>query len=527
MKSQRRKRLEALLGVCCAAIAIGCSSRADRPGTVQLALTIPPGGPSVNAVQWRITTSLGALVASGTIQTADVNATASVDTSCPAGSGFVASLSATASDGTACSGQSQPFNVSIGASVPVAVTLVCGGSIPPPAGGSVVVTATVVAGDNCPVITSWEVSPLRTTSEFGHIDLSATASDADPGDTVTYQWTATQGTFVNPTAQRTQYSCGPPGRVDLSLIVSDGHLPKPCTAATSFSVFCVEIDECGNGIRGPGEQCDPPDLVSCSAVCQCIGGGNYCEPPPLCGNSIIEVGEECDPPDSPGCNSTCHFASCGDGIRDTGEECDPPNGTTCRPGCIVARCGDGILDPGETCDPPDGVTCGSGCVALATCGNGVIEPGETCDPPTPSICSATCQSLCPGPSSVRDMCEQADPADCPPTLEVVPGATSTWGCAGFGVGSLEFTHCDALLTCIRSSGCMAGDDPTPCLCGSLSPPVCANMGAPTTAPCAAEYAAAAADGSGSVFQQFGFPGSPVGIADNIAACDVDSACLCR
>jgi hypothetical protein len=529
-----------------AAIAIGCSSRADRQGTVRLALTIPPGGPSVSAVQWRIGTSLGAFVASGTIQTGDVNATATVDTSCPAGSGFVVTLAATATDGTSCSGRSQPFNVSVGATVPVPITLVCGGGVPAQTAGSVVVTATVVAGDNCPVIKSWEVSPLRTSSGQP-IDVSVTASDADSADVLSYRWTATSGSFTDPTAATTQYHCSF-GRVDLSVIVSDGHSPKPCQAATSFSVYCAETGICGDGIVEPGEMCDPPNGGACDFACQdrlCGDGvvepGEACDPPngstctsscqrPFCGNNIIEPGEQCDPPTSPGCNSACQFASCGDGVRDTGEECDPPDGTTCRPGCILARCGDGVVDPGETCDPPDGAACGPNCLPPAVCGDGIIEPGERCDPPSFPSCNATCQ-LCEGYQFTScDMCEQADHLDCPVSLEVVPGNMCGWGCGGFPTGSPANIHCQALLNCIVHSGCMVGtygDDPTPCLCGSLSPGACVLSGAPPTAPCAAEYAAAAADAPGTVFQQFTLPSSPVGIADNIAACDVDSSCVCR
>ena len=73
---------------------------------------------------------------------------------------------------------------------------------------------------------------------------------------------------------------------------------------------------------------------------------------------------------------------------------------------------------------------------------------------------------------------------------------------------------------------MAGDDPSPCLCGALSAGDCASMGAPAAAPCASEYAAAASDfpGAGTVFQQLGLPSTSVGIADNVAACRVDAAC---
>jgi hypothetical protein len=100
-----------------------------------------------------------------------------------------------------------------------------------------------------------------------------------------------------------------------------------------------------------------------------------------------------------------------------------------------------------------------------------------------------------------------------------------FGCDGF-TGAAK-TSCLALLSCIRATHCLAFDDPTPCLCGSLSPATCVTQGAPANAPCAAQYAAAAAAGfPGTVFSQFADPTTPVGIADNLASCDVDAVCTC-
>jgi len=135
--------------------------------------------------------------------------------------------------------------------------------------------------------------------------------------------------------------------------------------------------------------------------------------------------------------------------------------------------------------------------------------------------------MCLGAFSSCDMCEQADTASCPTSLEMVPGSSCAWGCNGFPSGSAPRTHCQALLSCLTTMGCMFQSDPTPCLCGALAPAICAAMGAPLTAACATQYAAAAADAPGTVFTQFSDPTSPVGIADNIAQCDVDSACACR
>ena len=228
---------------------------------------------------------------------------------------------------------------------------------------------------------------------------------------------------------------------------------------------------------------------------------------------------------------------CGDGIIDApGEQCDPPNGTNCNALCqLVAFCGDGIVTAPETCDPSNvtaGTTYGTAaahrasCQTIPYCGDGHVDTafGETCDPPNGVTCPATCRGcLSGGIVTACTTCEQADAADCPPSLNQVPGGCS-WGCSGFSGKSLA--DCQALLTCIRTQQCATGDDPTPCLCGALAPSVCATSGAPATAPCAAQYAAAAADAAGTVFSQFSNPTTPVGIADNQLSCEIDSACAC-
>jgi hypothetical protein len=64
---------------------------------------------------------------------------------------------------------------------------------------------------------------------------------------------------------------------------------------------------CGDGIVQPwrGEQCDPPDGVTCDANCQLIP-----QPQPgFCGDGIVQPwrGEQCDPPDGVTCDANCQL----------------------------------------------------------------------------------------------------------------------------------------------------------------------------------------------------------------------------
>jgi hypothetical protein len=103
-----------------------------------------------------------------------------------------------------------------------------------------VVHSDVVQGDHCPVLTSWVISPLQTSSPRGVISVAAAASDADAGDRLMYDWTATAGSFTDPRAFATHYTCTKPGEQTLTFRVSDDHHPEPCSSWVDVSVNCVQ-----------------------------------------------------------------------------------------------------------------------------------------------------------------------------------------------------------------------------------------------------------------------------------------------
>jgi hypothetical protein len=225
----------------------------------------------------------------------------------------------------------------------------------------------------------------------------------------------------------------------------EGTCSPACTAGQSCRCACAS-GTCGNGVRDPGEQCDPmanPSGCATGMICGEPGTAQQCTcftQSGTCGNGILDPGEACDPalPNTcdPGevclssgamaCTCGAPPSNCGNGLIEWGEQCDPAaNPTGCAAGqtcagrgspractCVSgspggAFCGNGMIDPGEQCDPaasPTGCaanqTCSGQCTcsgASATCGNGTIDPGEQCDPaanppgcPVGSTCSATC-----------------------------------------------------------------------------------------------------------------------------------------
>ncbi|MFO0755253.1 MAG: hypothetical protein U0359_02105 [Byssovorax sp.] len=172
---------------------------------------------------------------------------------------------------------------------------------------------------------------------------------------------------------------------------------------------------CGDGMIGPGEECDGQDLGGATCVSLGFAGGTVtcngqckldttkCD---ACHNGVIQpaLGEECDfdamnkplilatcqslgfmSPNNPGCDPSCHYditpCLCGNGMIDPGEQCDGQN--LGGKSCADEGFGGGQL----ACDP----SCKflfSGCT---TCGNGMIEGAEVCD--GNDLGGKSCQSL--------------------------------------------------------------------------------------------------------------------------------------
>ena len=193
-----------------------------------------------------------------------------------------------------------------------------------------------------------------------------------------------------------------------------------------------ELNVCGDGDQGPGEQCDDGNLAAgdgCSNECadeNCGNGatdsGEACDDGkngdqddgctdlctvPACGDGFTQASleEECDlgegmNSDSGDCTASCKNATCGDGfIWADMEECDdgPQNGAgmACKADCSANTCGDGDKGPGETCDDGNSENTDS-CVncSAAVCGDGFVQSGvEECDDGGTAAadgCSPTC-----------------------------------------------------------------------------------------------------------------------------------------
>ena len=470
----------ALLG---GATALNCS-KASSPsaiGDVKLAFALPDGL-TIKQVSYQVHSSSNTTLLQGTIDTSDKNATVSLDLALPPSNGDTISLTATTTTGVSCTGTSTAFNIVAGASTTVSMGLACGGGSQSNAPGVVIVNANVTEGDNCPSITSSSVAPAQT-SVGGSIAVAATGVDPDATDTVTYSWGPTAANFASPTAASTTFTCTVAGTQNITLTISDGRLPTPCTATVTLPINCI--------------------AVSTGAIC---------------GNAVVETGEQCDPPNGTTCDATCHTITSSTGGT-TGAAGAPAtggvggtagaNGT----GGVAGSIGTGVAGPNGT----GGVAGSNGTGVAGSNGSGGSAS------PSAVVACVSCEFSGTGAGN------------CFNTSKTGLGATTAnFGCNGF-TGS-DLTNCLALQDCLSSSACqtaistatadygesqVGNDSPLPCLCGNVAQATC--LASTTwTGVCAPQFVAAAA--GGSVLSLFTSTDSPEGVAANLFTCDIDNPC---
>jgi hypothetical protein len=489
----------------CASVSRVWVASQPTPAQFHLSHTTEGSDPSGFAVDWHV---VGASVGKIAIDPATDDATFS----CTALGTQTVELTITGGDPTA--------GCTSSASLVVDCTTLCGNATvdpsetcDPPDG--VTCDATCNRINRCPVLTS--VLPTNPVIDnFDTTIVTASASDPDPADTLTYAWSASAGSFSGATTGAAPgYVCGAVGVQTINVTVSDGL----CTAAGSTQITCLAV--CGNGVLEPGEQCDPPDGVTCDTTCNPL---NHCpaitslviaQPNLALGDTsaVTATVSEPDPGDtltytwgtggnpiagsttSPTATLTCQYMG-PDNVRLTVSDGRCSTTTIAMFQCIPV-CGNGIVEPSEQCDPPKTGSCSATCQTVAAvCGDGVVEPGEGCDlgPTTPALCR-----------------------NC--------GATNCLGCfvsqgggAGLcnGLNLADTQACNALVTCTANGiGSCASPGGAPCYCTDTlwlpghTPLFCAT--GPADGVCAAQFQALAHSNDPTVVMaQINDPATPVG-----------------
>ena len=216
--------------------AVPCSSLLR----IELEVTTEVEGldPVINEVLWVITGN-GMAPMMGTIDTSDPNATASVEVFGLQPGQYRIELEAGSDDGASSCRGSAMFDVTAGVATEVAVLLGCSGEER--------LGAVRVNGDFniCPELTKAVVAPLQT-SVGNVIDVRSQAVDAE-GDAIEYSWTADSGTFANPSAAATFYTCEETGDHQLTISITEKG-SDACVDDWTVDIRCVD----GSGTGGTG-----------------------------------------------------------------------------------------------------------------------------------------------------------------------------------------------------------------------------------------------------------------------------------
>ena len=198
----------------CAACSTSGSQNAPATGMVSAALTLPDGA-SIDALEYEITGN-GVTPITGTINVANSTTANFQLGGIAAGTGYTLSISATTSDAQSCAG-SGPFDIVANQTTSVVVQVQCGVGLN---SGGVSVDGSVAT---CSIVSGLSANPTEVVVG-GTIALAGSTS---PRSAVS--WSAAAGTFGDPSASSTAYTCTDAGQQTITLAVSGA--PASCPAS--------------------------------------------------------------------------------------------------------------------------------------------------------------------------------------------------------------------------------------------------------------------------------------------------------
>ncbi len=214
-----------LLGALLAATSLACEPPPSTSvGATEVAFALPSGLLIVE-VGWAVESPEGFVLASGTENVTLSQVTLELDLVLPVSRGDVLQLTALTGDGVLCEGTSPPFDVTAGAPASVAVPLVC--------------QTSDYAPSSCPTVLVQGPTPPVATAPAGTISVAASASSADGAGVPSFAWAASAGSFADPSAGLTLYTCSSPGAQTIVLAVTEGQPPTSCTATFLLPVTCL------------------------------------------------------------------------------------------------------------------------------------------------------------------------------------------------------------------------------------------------------------------------------------------------
>ena len=265
----------AMLVIALAAVA-GCSSDSGDPGASgRVSFSVLVGDEDVTAVTFDISCDSG-LKLSGEFNVNDEQDPPIWATvmDLPVGDCSV-TLTALGENGEALCSGSEDFTVIANETVKVNVVLVCEGDGGEELLGNVDIDATFifVDGNACPRLHFLNAVPDEVPPEGSKVTVLV--SDKD-GDILSTALSATDGSFADPSAQSTIYTCdNAAGAQTISVTVSDGD--PSCDKSKSFDVTCPGTNLCENVIcDDDGNPCTDVACNPANGECETSNNSNEC-----------------------------------------------------------------------------------------------------------------------------------------------------------------------------------------------------------------------------------------------------------
>ncbi|MGE0549167.1 MAG: hypothetical protein AB7O24_23380 [Kofleriaceae bacterium] len=218
-----------------ASVSAGCmvGDPVEQTASIDMSLQLGPGV-TVNTVDWTISNSSTGFTRTGSVDVRFSNTVQFVTGAIPAGEGYSIALAATSVDGAfSCTG-SGSFSVAAGSVTPISLTFNC--STAPADEGTIVVSGTTQI---CANLDSISAAPLETAVNKP-ISVSATGS-AGPIP-VSFTWSATGGSFNDPTIPSPVFTCpSTPGPVTITVDVSPSAPSCSTIMSRSVTVDCSTL----------------------------------------------------------------------------------------------------------------------------------------------------------------------------------------------------------------------------------------------------------------------------------------------
>ncbi|MBW2404434.1 MAG: hypothetical protein JRF42_11675, partial [Deltaproteobacteria bacterium] len=220
----------------------GCGAETSPSGGLMIELELLDGT-EIDEVSYSITGN-GMEPMVGTINTSAPGSTASFEVfGILPGEDYTVMMTATSTDGeTSCSGSAN-FDVAVGVATEVMVMLNCK---PNQELGGVRVNGKF---NFCADLIKVVVSPLQT-SIGNQIDVLAKAVDLE-ADPIEYLWTAGGGSFADPNAPETTFTCEEVGDHTITITVSDDGFDY-CNCNWTVDITCVDGNGGTGGMGGEG-----------------------------------------------------------------------------------------------------------------------------------------------------------------------------------------------------------------------------------------------------------------------------------